>query len=457
MSKYLIYIVSIIYILVILIFKLYESYSEISFLEDKSVEVFGNIDSEAKVGAYNSRYVLDIEYVISEGDRYYVDEKLIFSTFKYAEYEIGDEVVVSGKLERPENFLNDNGIEFDYVNFLAKDSIYFLIQYSRVELINENVNITNTLIKFKRNFLYRISRILPAPHAELMGGLLLGVKQSLGKELENDFRRVGLIHVVVLSGFNITIIIVAVFKLLGFLPKILKYILGILFILSFAVMVGLGATVVRATIMSLIAIFGTFVNREYDVNRSLWLAGLIMLIHNPAILLHDPSFQLSFVASLGLINISPRMSELLSFIPSKFEMREIVSATTSTQIAVLPLILNMTGDLSIVALPVNLIVLPLISFTMLLGVILGILTYLNMKIALVFGLLAYLLLAFQLYIVEIFSSLPFAIVVIKYSNIYFTLLFYTFIIPFFCFSPVQIREVILNILSFARRLIVSHK
>jgi len=228
------------------------------------------------------------------------------------------------------------------------------------------------------------------------------------KELEEKFRIVGLIHIVVLSGYNVTIIAEAIFRALGGLPRYISATLGILSVIIFSIMVGSGATVVRSTIMTILALIGRLSNQNYNVNRALFLAGSIMLFHNPEILLHDPSFQLSFLATIGLINISGFVKKIIKIIPEKFELREITSATLSTQIAVLPLLTKMTGEISLVAPIVNVITLQVIPITMLLGFIAGVSVYINETFGLIVSYIPYLFLSYILMIVDIFAKVEFA-------------------------------------------------
>ncbi len=283
---------------------------------------------------------------------------------------------------------------------------------------------------------------------------MLGVKQSLGRELETDFRRVGLIHVVVLSGYNITIILVAVFALLSRFSRVIKYVSGTLFVILFAIMVGLGSTVVRSTIMAVIAILGKVLGRDYHVNRSLIFAGIVMVLWNPMTLFHDPSFQLSFLATLGLVNFSERVGEMLRFLPERFGIKDIVTSTLATQIAVLPLILKMTGELSVIALPVNLIVLPLIPATMLVGFITGVFAVVFQPIGFVIGFFAYALLAFELWMVETFSALSFAVVNVPAPNTAMTILFYCLAIIVFYYRPVEVFKKVRDVLRLAARKII---
>ena len=433
--------------------------SEIHDWANKKVTVRGMIYAEPDVGLDKTRVKVSIQEISLGLEKRFPKENILISVGKYSDYRIGDIIEATAKLALPENFENDNGIEFDYVNFLGKEKIFTVMHQASshlVERTNKKI-IARTLFNFKNYFLEHISTILPSPQSELLGGLLLGVKKSLGQELETAFRRVGLIHVVVLSGYNITIIVVAVFSLLAFLPRFLKYFFGVAFVIAFAIMVGSGATVIRASIMTVVAILGKVSSREYDINRSLIFAGLVMSIQNPLIIFYDPSFQLSFLATLGLVNLSEKVSSLLFFLPEKFGFKEIVSSTLSTQIAVLPLILKMTGEISVIALPVNLVVLPLIPLTMLLGFLAGVLVLIWWPLGFIFGFLPNLFLSFELWMVETFSLLSFATVNFSAPGNFLTILFYCAIIILFYYRPVEICKKVIDVIRLAARKIVRHE
>ena len=254
----------------------------------------------------------------------------------------------------------------------------------------------------------KISEVVPEPEASLLGGLLLGAKESLGKEILDDFRKVGLIHIVVLSGYNITIVAETIMRVFSFLPRTLPIIFGGGSIILFAIMTGGSATVVRASIMSLIVILGKATGRMHNAALTLFIAAFLMLLHNPRILAFDPSFQLSFLATLGLVYLSPALEKYFHFVPGKWQIRELFLSTISTQIFVMPLILYNSGNFSAVALPVNLLVLVFVPLTMLLGFLTGVWGFVSGTLSLFFGFLVSGLLYYDLKIVEFFSSLPFA-------------------------------------------------
>ncbi|MFC1801931.1 ComEC/Rec2 family competence protein [Patescibacteria group bacterium] len=351
----------------------------------------------------------------------------------YPAFKYGDKLKISGKLQKPKNFKNENGREFDYISYLAKDEIYYQIFYPKTEFISSgNGNlIKEKLFAVKNSFLGNIKKVIPDPHASLLGGLVVGAKESLGSELQEDFRRTGLIHIVVLSGYNLSIVAEFVMRIFSFLPRFLGMSFGALSIILFAVMTGASATIVRASIMALLVILARLTGRTNDIVRSLMLAGFFMVLHNPKILVFDPSFQLSFMATFGLVVLAPQVEKVFHFLPSKFQIREAAVATISTQIFVLPLLLYMMGELSLVALPVNLLVLIFIPLTMLFGFLAGVVGFVSIILSLPFAYVTYFLLSYELKIVEIFSSLPFASVVISYFPFWVMVSVYIFYVLIF--------------------------
>ena len=244
-------------------------------------------------------------------------------------------------------------------------------------------------------------------------------------QILNDFRTVGLIHIVVLSGFNITVVADAMRRLLSRLPRVWGIVIGGVGMVLFCILVGGGATVLRSCFMASIALIGNLIRRDYDVTRALIFAGLLMLIQNPTILLHDPSFQLSFLATLGLIILALPIEKLLWFIPERFEMRGIFAATISTQIFVSPFILYMMGQLSLIGVFDNILVLPFIPMTMLAVFLTGSLGFVSVYVSQFFGWIAHLLLSYELLIVQNFAKIPFASITFPQFSFWWAVGFYS--------------------------------
>ena len=176
--------------------------------------------------------------------------------------------------------------------------------------------------------MYPIFHLLPdapkpvAPYSHAVeAGAFVFVTGQLATDNSGDllqlFRIVGLIHIVVLSGYNMTVVADGVARLFRFLSLRSRTVVGTVLIILFSLMVGGGATVIRAAIMTILALIARTLGRVADAGRLLFIAGIIMLLENPRILLGDPSFQLSFLATLGLIYLSPLVEKRLMWIPSE--------------------------------------------------------------------------------------------------------------------------------------------
>lgn len=355
------------------------------------------------------------------------DISVRLKTKLYPRYSYGDRVTIEGKLNRPLNFSSDNGREFDFQGYLAKDDIYYEMKSARVDMDTSSDpvrDVTYWLYRVKHGFVMNLQQHLGEPHAALAAGLVVGEKSSLGKELLEDFRIVGLIHIIVLSGFNITIVAVAMRRVLSFLPRVWGIVIGGAGIILFGILVGGGATVIRSCFMASIALIADLIRRDYNVVRALGLAALIMLIQNPLILLHDPSFQLSFLATLGLLLLAQPLESRLGWIPEKFGMRGTIATSFATQIFVSPFILWMMGQISIIGVIVNILVLPFIPITMLFVFLTGALGFVWSPLAMLAGWGAHMLLTYELFMVEHFARVPYAALTVPPFSFWWVMGFY---------------------------------
>ena len=363
-------------------------------------------------------------------------DKIIVFTALYPRYEYGEALKIVGTLKFPENFESyPDGPEFDYVAYLSKDGVRYIINRPFISKLGKNRgNLTiSFLIKIKRAFMDNIERLMPEPHSSLVAGILLGEKGALPPNLREDFRRSGLTHILVLSGSNVTIVAENLMNIFSFLPRALAHSLGALSIILFALMTGASATTVRASIMALIVIMSRRAGRDYNVSRALIVAGLLMLVQNPRILVFDIGFQLSFLSTLALIYVSPIIMEKLPFITEKFQIRQIISATISTQIFILPFMLYKMGEVSIISLITNLLVLPLVPWSMFTGFMTGFFGFFSDYIVLPIAWATDIILSWMIFVVSFFGELPFASIkmIITSPMLFLAYVFLTFWIVWF--------------------------
>ncbi len=345
------------------------------------------------------------ERILVTADRFLIENQNI----RY-----GDTVRIEGILKKPKAFMTDTGREFDYAGFLRTKGVVYMIGFAEVTIVEHRETVLGKLFIGKESFLNALQDAVPEPAAGLGAGMLLGVKRALGEHLDTVFRETGIIHIVVLSGYNIMIVVEVLMSILAFffLPR-MRMMLGILGIVAFALLVGLSATVLRASIMAILLLVARGTGRMYAVLRALVLAGVAMLVANPYLLVHDPGFQLSFLATLGLIIFSPLIEPKLTYVPERYGVRALAAATLAVQIIVLPLLLFHTGMISLIALVTNILVLPMVPYAMLLTFFTGIVSMLSHTLGMGVGFVTYLSLEYIITIAEWCARVPFASVSIS--------------------------------------------
>ena len=340
-------------------------------------------------------------------------EKIAVSTDRLSDVRYGDKVLITGRLTVPEAFTTELGRTFDYPGYLKAKQIQYTISFADVKVLDSGQGnfLLSGLLTLKHMFMSNLERVLPEPQVGLSEGLLLGVKQALGEDIESDFRKTGIIHIVVLSGYNVMLVVAFFIYVFSFFLSPRKRVVGgIIAITLFALLVGLSATVVRASIMASLLLFAQGFGQQYNVMRALFFAGAMMLFLNPYLLLYDIGFQLSFMATLGLLLITPHFETSLVLGGRKLAVTDFFFATLATQIAVLPLLLYHIGEVSIVAVLVNVLVLPVVPIAMLLTFISGLLGFVSVTLASMVSFFAYVSLSYILLVAQFFAQLPFAAV-----------------------------------------------
>ena len=327
---------------------------------------------------------------------------------------VGDRVRVYGTLSLPQAFETDGGRTFRYDKYLQARDIRFLIQYGSIYTVEPApwYSLPAALARIKHSFLDGLARALPRPASALAGGIVIGGKEGLGPSLKDAFTRSGLVQIIVLSGYNVMIVaewVMAFFALL-LLPRRLQFFAGGAALLLFVGIAGISATAVRAAIMAVIALYARATGRSYAASRALLVTVLLMLVWNPLYLVFDPGFGLSVAATAGIIWLAPLIEERLGRLWPFW--KNVVATTLAAQVAVLPLLLYDIGLFSLVALPANLLVNPLVPLAMAAAAIAGVVGMtrgpLVPLIATIVGYPALILMRYFIFIAEKSSALPYA-------------------------------------------------
>ncbi len=273
------------------------------------------------------------------------------------------------------------------------------------------------LTKLNLYFLDTVRRLIAEPYGSLLNGILFGGKDGIGYELTKDFKTTGLTHIIAVSGYNVTMVINSFYLACKPLPYKLRMGLSLGMILGFIILTGGSASVVRAGAMASLVVVARLFGRKAFALNSLVLAAILMIIQKPSILIGDIGFQLSVVATLGLILFNPifveRVGErgLMKRVPEN--LKEAFFSTLSAQVLTMPIILYYFKSFSVVSPLANLIILPLIPTVMSLGFLVlgGAIIYFPLGQILSYG--VWLVLYIVVWLVKELAAIPYASLILS--------------------------------------------
>lgn len=211
---------------------------------------------------------------------------------------------------------------------------------------------------------------LPPDEAALLTGILYG-ERGLSTSAKKGFRHAGMLHMVAVSGSNMTLVVVIVMRLFLALRLARRhaFVATVVAIILFTCFVGLSAAVVRAAAMGILVEFAPLVGRLIRPSRLLLVAALGFTVWHPWALFFDASFALSFLAMIGLLTWGRWINERISSHVSSSTVREIITSTSAATIMTTPYAAWAFGSLTLWGLITNLVALPVVPWAMGFGVL----------------------------------------------------------------------------------------
>ncbi len=258
--------------------------------------------------------------------------------------------------------------------------------------------------QIRQNLDQRIAQMLPSPQAELLSGILLGQNKNLPGRLKLALRDTSTLHIVVASGQNLSMVAGFFLSLSGLIGRKKALTLGLLASIFYTLLSGMQLPILRAAIMFSFASLAQFFGRAKDGWWVLLITAALMLLLNPQ-WLYNLSFQLSFLATFGVIVISPILLKFFSKIPI---ISQDLAVTLAAQVMVMPVIAQNFHQISLVSVIANILILWTISFIMILGSIMLLVGIIWYSAGAIIGLGVSVLLTYFIYIVQFFAALPFA-------------------------------------------------
>ena len=280
----------------------------------------------------------------------------------------------------------------------ANQAVMAYTQLERIGLDNSWMN------RFTRRFSAGMQSALPEPQASFGLGLLIGQRNNLPQEITNQLIMVGLVHIVAVSGYNLTILVRAATRL-KLKSKYQQLVLSLSLIAGFVLMTGFSASIVRAAIVSILGLWAWYYGRDFRPVLLISFTAALTGLFNPFYVWGDLGWYLSFLAFFGVLVVGPALSARLFKKQPKI-ITSVALETISAELMTLPLIMLTFGQLSLIGLVANVLIVPLVPLAMLLSAVAA---GAGMLIAPFAGWLAWparLLLTYILDLIHLLSTIP---------------------------------------------------
>ena len=304
----------------------------------------------------------------------------------FPRYKIGDKLKIQGQADNRGNIFN-----------------------ARVEKIGQNeagelAQVISLFSQIRTKISTNINQLLPTREATLVGGMVLGVD-----DIERDFRdqliKTGTIHVVVVSGQNLMIVAGLFLALAKYIGRRGSLLLAVVASFGYSMLTGFEPPVVRASLMVLAASLAIYFGRESLAIWNLMVAALVILFIWPGAI-KEISFQLTFMATLGIMTLGRRLSDLSILSNLSYLIKENAAIATSAYIFTAPIILFYFGKVSILAPIVNVLVAEAVFPLMILGFLIAVISLIFMPVAQIIASLSYVPAFYFVKVVEIFAQIP---------------------------------------------------
>ena len=264
--------------------------------------ITGTIVSPIEDRTQTSRYTLAVQSIDSKTVQ---DTKLLVYEPFPSICSTGQVISFESVLREPENFISTTGRVVEYKTYLQQRGIQAITFASDTVCKNEEGEKEIIIFAQLRSYIVGlIHKVLPEPESSLLAGLLLGVRSAIPAEIIEMFRITGLIHIIVLSGYNVTIVAEAIRRVSTLYARRFSITISILAVILFVLLAGADIVAMRAGAMAIIALLARAYNRERDGLRALAVVACLLVFINPESL-YSTSFHLSFLATTGILLFSP--------------------------------------------------------------------------------------------------------------------------------------------------------
>lgn len=368
---------------------------------NKRIECLGTVDQILYTSSSNGKYVIKV-YNINKSD---IDqEKIMLNVISRKDLKLGDKISFYGVLKEP--MPNTNPKLFNYKLSLMSEKIFttMTINDYQIRSVNSERSLKYKLKdKFTNNVEDLFHTYLNKDNSQLITSIILGESSYIDEDNLFLYRELGLAHILAVSGLHIGIItgfLIFIFSRLGIKRRI-NICLSLSIIWIYGFLIGYPPSILRASIMFSLLFYSSIIHEPYDSINTLSIACFILLLVNPYYLF-NMGFQLSFVAAFSIVYLTPYIKRI--FYPYNGKISNTIASLFAVNIGLLPIqayYFNRIGLLTILA---NLILVPIFSFSLILGLIMVVCFYTLPFLNIIIGPILNIVLLLQYFILKIIPS-----------------------------------------------------
>lgn len=282
----------------------------------------------------------------------------------------------------------------------------------------------------------KVDQTLPYPQSALLSGILLGAQERLPFYLKNELKTTSTVHMVVVSGQNLTMLAGFLMSLVSVIGRKKTIALTLLMVVFYSLLTGFQVPVIRAAIMVGFTFLAQILGREKTGWWVLLFTAGLMLLYNPH-WLFNISFQLSFLATAGVVVVAPMLLESFKRLPQI--LRQDLAVTLAAQALVLPIIVYNFHQFSLVGVLANIFVLWTIPLVMVSGLAVLVFSLFSSLLAQMAGLIPATLLTYFIYTVGMFAKLPGASLEVGQTSIIFWMGYYLLLMAVVWFLVIKTK------------------
>lgn len=328
--------------------------------------------------------------------------RLFVRTDLYPELHYGDIVLLQGAVTPPP--LDS------YARYMAKSHVHGTLFYPDIVIVGHEANfLFKALYGLRNEMKERLALLFSQQHAAFLAGITLGEKDEFSSEFLQKLSVSGTMHLMALSGTNMTIII---FAALGVFTVVFRgrtqpiFIATFSLVALFVIMTAFQVSAVRAALMAFLVGLAKVSNRLYKPHIAIAFAAFVIALWNPKTAVFDLGFQLSFLATMAIIYLAPVVKMLPLFQTNGFlGWRDALAVTLAAQLGVAPITIINFENFSLTALLANIGILAVIPVLTVSGFVVAFMAMVFMPLASLLAQPMVFLIDYVIAIVEIFSAI----------------------------------------------------